>query len=43
MKKIVSVLLLAVVLGMSVQAGTASASADQFPKVFKTQSFSIQK
>lgn len=43
MKKIITVLLLAVVLGMSVQAGTASATADQFPKVFKTQSFSIQK
>lgn len=44
MKKIVSILLLAIVLGMSVQSNTASASsADQFPKVLKTFSYSIQK
>ena len=44
MKKIVSILLLAVVLGMTVQSNTASASnADQVPKVLNTFSYTIQK
>ncbi|MFC5604263.1 hypothetical protein [Sporosarcina koreensis] len=44
MKKVVSILLLAIVLGMSVQGNTASASsADEMPRVFKTFSYTIQK
>ncbi|WP_262174050.1 MULTISPECIES: hypothetical protein [Bacillales] len=44
MKKIASILLLAIVLGMSVQSSTVSASnSDQMPKVFKTFSYTIQK
>ncbi|MGG0670480.1 hypothetical protein ABE073_18345 [Lederbergia citrisecunda] len=44
MKKIVSILLLVVVLGMTAHSNTVSAStADQMPKVLKTFSYTIQK
>lgn len=44
MKKFVSILLLVIVLGMTAQSNTASASsADQMPKVLKTFSYTIQK
>ena len=40
MRKIVSILLLVVILGMSAQGNTASAHEDQVPKLQKMQSFS---
>jgi len=44
MKKIASILLLVIVLGMTVQNSTVSANnSDQVPKVFNTFSYSIQK
>ena len=44
MKKIVSILLLVIVLGMTVQNSTVSASnSDQVPKILKTFSYTIQK
>ncbi|WP_268777845.1 hypothetical protein [Sporosarcina koreensis] len=44
MKKVVSILLLVIILGMTAQNNTASASsADQVPKVMKAFSYTIQK
>ncbi|WP_255723678.1 hypothetical protein [Sporosarcina sp. ACRSL] len=44
MKKMVSILLLALVLGLTVQNSTASANnSDQMPKVLKTFSYTIEK
>ncbi|GEN82442.1 hypothetical protein SLU01_07540 [Sporosarcina luteola] len=40
MKKIASILLLVVILGVSVQVNTASANEDQVPKLQRMQSFS---
>ncbi|MGN7387333.1 hypothetical protein [Sporosarcina sp. SAFN-015] len=44
MKKIASILLLVIVLGMTVQNGTVSANnSDQVPKVLKTFSYTVEK